>query len=93
MGDAQCHAQLRAMSEQRAKVLELTLRERERESELTASRLESARAEAEAARRAAEMDRLQAHQVGHRGRGKRGVPPPPLERLTAWGGGWGGWGA
>lgn len=59
----QCQAQLRALTEQRAKVRELFLREKEHEAKLTASRLESARAEAIADNKAAEVERLRENQV------------------------------
>ncbi|CAM9333740.1 unnamed protein product [Scytosiphon promiscuus] len=61
--DRLCQAQLRTLTEQRAKVRELFLREKEHEAQLTASRLESARAEAIAKNEAAEIERLRDHQA------------------------------
>ncbi len=65
----QCQAQLRTLTEQRSKLRELFLREKEQEARLTASRLESARAEAVAENKAAELERLRGSQV-------RGVMAP-----------------
>lgn len=60
----QCQAQLRALAEHRSRARELLLREKEHEARLTASRLESARAEAVADNKAAEVERLRGQQVG-----------------------------
>eukprot|EP00752_Nemacystus_decipiens_P004987 g4535.t1 len=61
--DSLCQAQLRALTEQRSKVRELFLREKEHEAKLTMSHLESARAEAVADHRAAEVKRLRENQA------------------------------
>ncbi|CAB1120922.1 unnamed protein product [Ectocarpus sp. CCAP 1310/34] len=56
--DRLCQAQLRTLKEQRSKLREFMLRERELEAKLTASRLESARAEVAAEDKAAEVEHL-----------------------------------
>ncbi|CAM9316370.1 unnamed protein product [Ectocarpus fasciculatus] len=56
--DRLCQAQLRTLKEQRSKLRECFLREREHEAKLTASRLESARAEVVAEDKAAEVEHL-----------------------------------
>eukprot|EP00903_Cladosiphon_okamuranus_P012512 g11716.t1 len=61
--DRLCKAQLRALTKHRSKVRELFLREKEQEAKLTASRLESARAEAIADSKAAEVERLRQTQA------------------------------
>lgn len=61
--DGQCQAQLRTLKEQRSKLREFLLREREHEVKLTASRLESARAEVIAEDKAAEVEHLLDNQV------------------------------
>lgn len=61
--ETQSQALLRTLSEQKSNVRELVLQERRREAELTASRLDSARAEALAERSAAEIDGLRDSKV------------------------------
>ncbi|CAN0007302.1 unnamed protein product, partial [Ectocarpus sp. 6 AP-2014] len=56
--DRLCQAQLRTLKEQRSKLREFLLREREHEAKLTATRLESARAEVIAEDKAAEVEHL-----------------------------------
>ncbi|CAM9119086.1 unnamed protein product [Ectocarpus sp. 4 AP-2014] len=56
--DRLCQAQLRTLKEQSSKLREFLLREREHEAKLTASRLESARAEVVAEDKAAEVEHL-----------------------------------
>ena len=61
--EMQSQTQARTLSEQTSKVRQLVFQGRQREAELVASRLESARAEAVAERNAAEIDRLRESKV------------------------------
>ncbi|CAN0394256.1 unnamed protein product [Ectocarpus sp. 12 AP-2014] len=56
--DRLCQAQFRTLKEERSKLREFLLREREHEAKLTASRLESARAEVVAEEKASEVEHL-----------------------------------
>ena len=63
---SQCQARLHILSEQKLRLRELSFQHRQLETDLTASRLECARAEAVMERNAAEIDRWREGQVGGR---------------------------